>query len=179
MKPLLALARGIDKLNETIGWLAVWAVFVSCLVSAGNAAIRYALDTSSNAWLELQWYLFAVTVMLGASYVLKVNEHVRIDIVYGRLSGTRKALIDLLGLIFFMMPATLLVTWMSWPWFLDAFVRGEMSSNAGGLIRWPVKLTVPLGFALLSLQGVSEIIKRVGFLAGVHEMDTHYERPLQ
>lgn len=179
MKPLLALARGIDQLNEKIGWLAVWAVFVSCLVSAGNALIRYSLDTSSNAWLELQWYLFSVTVMLGASYVLKVNEHVRVDVVYGRLSGTRKALIDLFGLIFFMMPATLLVTWMSWPWFLDAFVRHEMSGNAGGLVRWPVKLLVPLGFALLSLQGVSEIIKRVGFLTGVHAMDTHYERPLQ
>jgi len=179
MKPLLALAHGIDKLNEKLGWLAVWAVFVSCMVSAGNATIRYLFDSSSNAWLELQWYLFAVTVMMGTSFVLKVNEHVRVDVIYGRLSGTRRAAIDLFGMIFFLMPAALLMVWMSWPWFLDAYVHNELSSNAGGLVRWPIKITIPLGFALLSLQGFSEIIKRVAFLSGVYEMDTHYERPLQ
>ena len=179
MKSLLKLAHAIDRLNEKIGRIAVWAVFVSCMVSAGNATIRYLFDTSSNAWLELQWYLFAVTVMLGCAYVLKVNEHVRVDVIYGRLSGTRKAAVDLFGMIFFLMPAALLILWMSWPWFLDSYVHNEMSSNAGGIVRWPVKLTVPLGFALLSLQGLSEIIKRVAFLKGDYAMDTHYERPLQ
>ena len=120
MKSLLSLARLIDVMNEKVGWLAVWSVFFSCMVSAVNATIRYTFDNSSNAWLELQWYLFAVTVMLGASYVLKVNEHVRVDVIYARLSGTRKAQIDLFGMIFFLMPAALLVAYMSWPWFLEA-----------------------------------------------------------
>jgi TRAP-type mannitol/chloroaromatic compound transport system permease small subunit len=179
MKSLLSLAHGIDKMNEKLGWLAVWAVFISCMVSAGNATVRYVFDNSSNAWLELQWYLFAVTVMFGASYVLKTNEHVRVDVIYGRLTGVRRAAIDLFGMIFFLMPAALLMVWMSWPWFMDAYTHNEMSSNAGGLIRWPVKVTLPVGFALLSLQGISEIIKRVAFLTGDYKMDLHYERPLQ
>jgi TRAP-type mannitol/chloroaromatic compound transport system permease small subunit len=179
MKALLTLSRGIDLFNEKVGVIAVWAVFISCLVSAGNAVSRYLLSISSNAWLELQWYLFAATVMLGASYVLKLNEHVRVDVVYGRLSGRAKAVIDLLGLIFFMMPAVTLVLWMSWPWALESWANQETSLNAGGLIRWPAKFSIPLGFAMLTLQGVSEIIKRVAFLRGVITMDTHYERPLQ
>lgn len=179
MKILLSIAHGIDTLNERVGRLATWAVLLSCLVSAGNATVRYALDASSNAWLELQWYLFAVIVMFGAPYVLKVNEHVRVDVLYGRRSGTGKALVDLLGMIFFLMPMAVLMTWLSWPWFVDSYVLGEVSSNAGGLLRWPVKLTVPIGFALLSLQGVSEIIKRVAFLRGGYSMDTQYERPMQ
>lgn len=179
MKSLLVIAHAIDKFNEKVGVFAVWAMFISCMVSAGNAMIRYAFDNSSNAWLELQWYLFGATVMLGSSYVLKLNEHVRVDVIYGRLSGTRRAWIDLLGMIVFLMPGAILMVWMSTPWFLEAFTHGEMSSNAGGLIRWPVKLTVPLGFLLLSLQGLSEIIKRAAFLRGEYEMDTHYERPLQ
>lgn len=179
MKSLLKFATGVDWVNERIGRVANWAVLISCLVSAINALIRYGLDTSSNAWLELQWYLFGVTVMLGASHVLKVNEHVRVDVLYAGRSGTTKAAIDLFGMIFFLMPACLLMTWMSWPWFVDAYVHNEMSGNAGGLIRWPIKLLLPLGFALLGLQGISEIIKRVAFLKGDYEMDTHYERPLQ
>ncbi|MBK8767012.1 MAG: TRAP transporter small permease subunit [Burkholderiaceae bacterium] len=179
MKSLLPFAHAIDKLNNFLGKLAVWAVFVSCMVSAGNAMIRYLFDSSSNAWLELQWYLFAVTVMLGTSMVLRVNEHVRVDVLYGRATGTRKAKIDLFGMIVFLMPATLLMVWMSWPWALDSYVHQEMSSNAGGLIRWPIKILVPLGFALLSLQGISEIIKRICFLLGSYQMDLQYERPLQ
>ena len=179
MKRLLPLAHAIDKLNNFLGKLAVWAVFVSCMVSAGNATIRYLFDKSSNAWLELQWYLFAVTVMLGTSMVLRVNEHVRVDVLYGRDTGTRKAKIDLFGMIVFLLPATLLMVWMSWPWALDSFVHQEMSSNAGGLIRWPIKVLVPMGFALLSLQGISEIIKRICFLQGSYQMDLQYERPLQ
>lgn len=179
MKSLLPLAHAIDKLNDWLGKLAVWAVFVSCMVSAGNASIRYLFDKSSNAWLELQWYLFAVTVMLGTAMVLRLNEHVRVDVLYGRANGIRRAKIDLFGMIFFLMPATLLMTWMSWPWFVDAYIHNEMSSNAGGLIRWPIKLLMPLGFGLLSLQGLSEIIKRVCFLQGTYEMNLQYERPLQ
>lgn len=179
MKTFLSIAHGIDWINERMGRVAVWAVLAACVVSAGNAMIRYTFDNSSNAWLELQWYLFAVTVMLGAAHVLKVNEHVRVDVIYGGRSGTTKAWIDLLGMIFFLMPAALLMTWMSWPWFVDALLTGEQSSNAGGLIRWPVKLAIPLGFGLLSLQGFSEIIKRIAFLGGNYQMDTQYERPLQ
>jgi TRAP-type mannitol/chloroaromatic compound transport system permease small subunit len=179
MKSLLPFAHAIDKLNNFLGKLAVWAVFVSCMVSAGNATIRYLFDSSSNAWLELQWYLFAVTVMLGTSMVLRVNEHVRVDVLYGRATGTRKAKIDLFGMIVFLLPATLLMVWMSWPWALDSYVHQEMSSNAGGLIRWPIKILVPMGFALLSLQGISEIIKRICFLQGSYQMDLQYERPLQ
>lgn len=179
MKSLLPLAHAIDRFNNLFGRIAIWATFISCMVSAGNASIRYLFDKSSNAWLELQWYLFAVNVMLGAALVLRVNEHVRVDVLYGRSSGTRKAAIDLFGMIFFLMPAALLMVWMSWPWFLDSFIHNEMSSNAGGLVRWPVKLMVPLGFLMLSLQGISEIIKRVCFLQGTYEMNLQYERPLQ
>ena len=179
MKSLLPLAHAIDRFNTLFGRIAIWATFISCMVSAGNASIRYLFDKSSNAWLELQWYLFAVNVMLGAAMVLRVNEHVRVDVLYGRASGTRKAAIDLFGMIFFLMPAAVLMVWMSWPWFLDSFIHDEMSSNAGGLVRWPVKLMVPLGFLMLSLQGLSEMIKRVCFLQGTYEMNLQYERPLQ
>ncbi len=179
MKNLLGVAHGIDKINAWWGKVAVWAIFISCMVSAGNATVRYLISRSSNAWLEVQWYLFAVNVMLGAAFVLKVNEHVRVDVIYGRLPPRGRAWVDLLGLIFFMMPGVLLVGWMALPWALDAYATGEMSSNAGGLLRWPVKLVIPLGFFFLALQGLSEIIKRIAYLRGEYAMDTHYERPLQ
>jgi TRAP-type mannitol/chloroaromatic compound transport system permease small subunit len=149
------------------------------MVSAGNATVRYLINLSSNAWLEIQWYLFGVCVLMGAAAVLRVNEHVRVDVMYSRYSGRLKAWVDLLGIIFFLMPATALLVWMSWPWFLDSWRLMEHSSNEGGLIRWPVKILLPVGFFFLTLQGVSEIIKRIGFLRGVYAMDTHYERPLQ
>lgn len=179
MRSLLALAHAIDRLNNGFGILAAWMVLVATLVSAVNASVRYAVDVSSNAWLELQWYLFAGVVMLGAPVVLRVNEHVRVDVIYGRLAPRTRAWVDLLGLIFFLMPGAVLVGQMAWPWFVDAFVNDEMSGNAGGLARWPAKLALPLGFALLALQGVSEIIKRVGYLAGRYEMNVQYEKPLQ
>lgn len=179
MHGFLRLSHGIDWLNEKVGRIAVWAVLVSCMVSAINATLRYLISSSSNAWLELQWYLFGAMVLLGAPFVLKVNEHVRVDVVYSRLTPRRQAMVDLFGLVFFLMPAALLLAWMSWPWFVDSFVTHEMSSNAGGLIRWPVKLLLPIGFALLTLQGISEIIKRIAYLRGLIAMDTHYERPLQ
>jgi TRAP-type mannitol/chloroaromatic compound transport system permease small subunit len=179
MSFFLSLSGFIDKFNEQVGKVAVWMVLLSCLVSAGNAASRYALDLSSNAWLEIQWYMFAGIVLLGAAYTLKRNEHVRVDVMYGRFRPRTQAWVDLLGMILFVMPTCLILLWMSWPFFLDAYTSGETSSNAGGLIRWPVKIARPIGFAMLAAQGVSEIIKRIGYLAGVCNMDTQYERPLQ
>ena len=179
MNPLFRLSQWIDALNEHLGKLAAWGVLLSCLISAGNAIIRYLLDRSSNAWLEGQWYLFSLTVLLGAGWVLKLNEHVRVDVIYGGRSSRTKACIDLVGLLLFLTPSMLLLAKLSWPLFINAFNSGEMSSNAGGLIRWPAYLLMPLGFGLVALQGVSEIIKRIGFLCGKYNMDTHYERPLQ
>lgn len=179
MRPLLALAHAIDRLNNGFGVFAAWMVLAATLVSAVNATVRYAVDMSSNAWLELQWYMFAAVVMLGAPVVLRLNEHVRVDVIYGKLAPRARAWVDLLGMILFLMPGAVLVAWMAWPWFVDAYVNNEMSGNAGGLIRWPAKLAMPLGFGLLALQGVSEIIKRVGYLTGRYEMNVQYEKPLQ
>jgi TRAP-type mannitol/chloroaromatic compound transport system permease small subunit len=179
MKPLLSLAELIDAINNRFGTLAGWAVLLSCFISCANAVLRFGFSLSSNAWLEIQWYLFAGAVMLGASMVLRVNEHVRVDILYGKLSARGKVWVDLLGLIFFLLPAMAILLWYAGPLFLSMYRSGEMSSNAGGLIRWPAMLMLPLGFGLLLLQGLAEIIKRIGWLQGVHEMAFQYERPLQ
>ncbi|WP_309625492.1 TRAP transporter small permease subunit [Methylibium sp.] len=179
MPTLLRLVKLVDALSDRFAAVAQWAVLAACLISAGNAAVRYGLDLSSNAWLEIQWYLFAACVMLGAAQVLRRNEHVRVDVFYGRLSGRGKVLVDLLGLVFFLMPVMLLMLWLSVPLFLQMLATQEMSSNVGGLIRWPVMLMLPLGFALLLLQGAAEIVKRIAWLMHRHEMDTHYDRPLQ
>jgi len=166
MKPLLALSRGIDMFNEHLGRLVYWCVLIMVLVSAGNASSRYALNIASNAWLELQWYLFSAVFLLGAGYTLLNNEHVRIDIIIGRLPPRVRAWIDLLGGVFFLLPMALLIMWLSWPVFIESYMRHEYSSDAGGLLRWPAKLLIPVGFFLLVLQGLSEIIKRAAFLAG-------------
>ena len=179
MKLLLALSRATDALNERLSWIADWLVFLSCLISAGNAFSRYAFSISSNAWLEIQWYMFGAVVMLGASYTLKRNEHVRVDIVYSNLSTRRQIGIDIFGGVLFLLPATLILTYLSWPVFYNSWVEGEISGNAGGLIRWPIKIFLPLGFALLSLQGISELIKRIAMLTGHMKADLHYDRPLQ
>ena len=179
MRQLLGWAKAIDWLNDRFGWFAGWAVFLSCFISAGNALVRYAFDISSNGLLEIQWYLFAACVMFGASQVLRVNEHVRVDIIYARLSGHGKVYIDLFGLAFFLVPVMVAMIWFSWPLFLRMYTSGEMSNNAGGLVRWPAMLTLPLGFALVLLQGLSEIVKRIAWLRHLYEMDIHYERPLQ
>ena len=179
MNALLALARLIDKINDKFGALAKWAVLASCFISAANAIIRYGFNYSSNAYLEIQWYLFAAVVMLGASQVLRVNEHIRVDVIYGRYSGRTQALVDLTGLALFMLPSMAIMIYFSLPLFLKMYATGEMSSNAGGLIRWPAMLLLPLGFSLLFAQGVSEAIKRVAWLAHKYEGDFHYERPLQ
>lgn len=179
MKMLLRLAGWIDAMNTRISRLAVWMILLSCLVSAVNASVRYAFDIGSNAWLELQWYMFAGVVLLGAPYVLKMNEHVRVDILYSRLKPRTQAKLDLVCMIVFLMPGVIFLAWSAVPTVLTSYATGEMSGNAGGLIRWPVKALLPIGFGLLAIQGISEIIKRVGFLMNIHEMDTHYERPLQ
>ena len=179
MNLLLRLSRAIDAVNERLGWVADWLVLLSCLISAGNAFSRYAFGASSNAWLEIQWYMFAAVIMLGASYTLKRNEHVRVDIVYANVSTRRQMSIDIFGFTVFMLPATLIMTYLCWPIFYNAWHMGEISANAGGLIRWPVKLLLPVGFFLLSLQGISELIKRIAMITGHMKADLHYERPLQ
>ena len=179
MNGLLALSRGIDWVTDRFAVLAQWAVLLSCLISAGNAIIRYLIDSSSNSFLEIQWYLFAACVMLGAAQVLRVNEHVRVDVFYGRYSGRTQAVIDLAGLILFLVPVMVLMIYFSFPLFLKMYLTHEMSSNEGGLIRWPAMLMLPLGFTLVLFQGFSEIIKRVAWLAHKYEAEFHYERPLQ
>jgi TRAP-type mannitol/chloroaromatic compound transport system permease small subunit len=179
MKFLLAFARLIDGVTDVFATIAKWAVLLCSLISAGNAVMRYTFDYSSNAWLEIQWYLFGACVMMGAAQVLRVNEHVRVDVIYGTLKSRSRVYIDLFGLTFFLMPAMLLFLYLSWPLFVGMLISQEGSPNTGGLIRWPAMMMLPLGFALMSLQGISEMIKRVGWLTNRYEMDLHYERPLQ
>ena len=166
MSALLALSRAIDEVNRRIFRVVMWLILVVTLISAGNAVIRYLLNISSNSWLELQWYLFSAIFLFAAPYTLQQNEMVRIDVVAGRLSKRTQAWIDVLGTLFFLLPVSLLILYLSWPVFMQALQRGEMSSNAGGLIIWPARLLVPIGFTLLSLQGVSQLIKYAAFLTG-------------
>jgi len=179
MERWLALSRGIDALNEKFGWVADWLVLLSCAISAANAFSRYAFSISSNAWLEIQWYMFGALVLLGASYTLKRNEHVRVDIVYSNISTRKQIWVDIIGGALFMLPATIILAYLSWPVFYNSWLQGEVSTNAGGLVRWPIKIFLPIGFALLSLQGISELIKRIAMLTGHMKADLHYERPLQ
>ncbi|HWC45734.1 MAG TPA: TRAP transporter small permease subunit [Casimicrobiaceae bacterium] len=166
MNALLALSRAIDAVTERIGRIVYWLVLVVVLISAANATVRKAFDYSSNAYLEVQWYLFSVIFLFGAGYTLLRNEHVRIDIIQGRLSPRAQNWIDVFGIVFFLMPMSLIIMWLSWPLFIDSLHRHEVSTNAGGLIIWPARLMVPIGFALLIMQGVSELIKRIAFLMG-------------
>ncbi len=179
MRPLLAISAAIDRINEKIGYLCNFLVLAACVVSAGNAMIRYAFGFSSNGWLELQWYMFAVLVMFGAAYTFKRNEHVRVEILYLFLSERGQLWLDLIGTLFFLIPSCLLLCYLSWPFFYQAFVVNEVSSNAGGLIRWPIKFVIPSGFVMLALQGVSEVIKRIAALRGEVTIDAKYERPTQ
>jgi TRAP-type mannitol/chloroaromatic compound transport system permease small subunit len=179
LNALLRLSAAIDAMNDRLGTVANGMVLAACVISAANAMVRYAFDLSSNAWLEVQWYLFAGVVMLGASQTLRLKEHVRVDIVYMRLSERGREWLDLLGTIVFLVPSMLAVAWFSWPFFIQSWAVQEMSTNAGGLVRWPVKLLLPVGFVLVALQGVSEIIKRAAALHGDIRFDSRYERPLQ
>jgi TRAP-type mannitol/chloroaromatic compound transport system permease small subunit len=167
----------IDALNERVGRTVLWLVLATTLISAANAGLRYTLGLSSNAWLEIQWYLFAAIFLLAAGYTLKHNGHVRIDVLYNHLPPRVRAWIDLVGGLMFLLPLALLMVWLSWHGFADALTHGERSPDAGGLLRWPVRLTIPLGFALLALQGVSEVVKRIAFLAGHGSLTA--ERPTE
>src|SRR5881392_3648269 len=167
MKALLGLSRAIDALNEEVGRLVYWCVLITVLVSAANATSRYALSIASNAWLELQWYLFSAVFLLCSGYTLLHNEHIRIDVIAASLSRRKQIWIDIFGTAFFLLPIALYMMWSSWPVFMNAWRSGEISGSAGGLVRWPARLLVPLGFFLLSAQGISELIKRIAFLQGL------------
>jgi TRAP-type mannitol/chloroaromatic compound transport system permease small subunit len=167
MPALLRLSGLIDALTERVGRAARWLILVTVLISAGNAAARYAFNASSNAWLEIQWYLFAAVFLLCAGYALKHNQHVRVDVLSSRLSRRTRAWIEIFGTLFFLLPMALLILGLSWPVFLDSWRSGEVSSNANGLVLWPARLLVPAGFALLVLQGLSELVKRIAFLSGL------------
>ena len=166
MSFLLSLSKYIDALNERIGLSISWALLLAVLICSGNAIVRYTFNTSSNAWLEIQWYLFGAIFLLAASYTLRRNEHVRIDVIVGRFSKRTQVWIDVFGFIFFLLPATLLILYFAVPFAWESVRNQEVSSNAGGLIVWPAKILIPIGFLLLTLQGISELIKRVGFLKG-------------
>lgn len=166
MNFLLQFSRLVDRLSEAVGRAAIWLVLLVVIISAGNAMSRFALNMSSNAWLEIQWYLFSGIFLLCAAYVLKKNEHIRIDVIAGRLSERAQNWIDVFGILVFLLPMALIVGYLSWPIFVNAWHSGELSPSPGGLIRWPVRLLMPIGFALLILQAISELIKRFAFLTG-------------
>ncbi|MFZ2973393.1 MULTISPECIES: TRAP transporter small permease subunit [Azonexaceae] len=166
MTLLLKLSQLIDWLNERVGKGAFWLVLIMALISAGNASYRFVFNDSSNGLLEIQWYLFAAVFLLCSPYTLQKNEHVRIDVLSGKLSPRGLAVIDIIGTIFFLLPMVVAVLWLSLPLVAESYKIQEMSANAGGLIRWPVKILLPIGFTLLALQGISELIKRIAFLAG-------------
>jgi TRAP-type mannitol/chloroaromatic compound transport system permease small subunit len=199
---LLKFSRIVDEINAQFGVVANWLVLFACVISAANAAVRYGINgilalaaefpllhilaaaiawygSNANAFLELQWYMFTGMVLLGGPYTLKMNEHVRVDLFYGMVSDRARIWIDIIGGLLFLLPICIILIYFTWPWFLESYRLGEQSNNAGGLLRWPVKLILPVGFGLMALQGVSEIIKRVAALEHVIEDEFKYEKPLQ
>jgi TRAP-type mannitol/chloroaromatic compound transport system permease small subunit len=172
MQALLKFSRGIDWLNAQVGKYVVWLILAATVISGINAVVRKAFNISSNGYLEIQWYLFAASFLLAAGYTLLQGEHVKVDVISSKLSKRKQIWIDVFGYVVFLTPMCLAVLWYGMPFFLKALTTGEMSSNAGGLIRWPVYLMMPLGFALLWLQGISELIKRLAFLKGLIEDPT-------
>jgi TRAP-type mannitol/chloroaromatic compound transport system permease small subunit len=207
-RQLLPVARAIDELNTAFGKVADWLILLAVLVSAGNAFFRYALapiraalaseswsflhpalrllvpmmeayGRNANGFLEAQWYMFGGMVLLGAAYTLRVNEHVRVDLIYGIVSDKTRHWIDFLGGVVFLMPMCMILIYFTWPWFVESWKVGEGSTNAGGLLRWPVKLLLPVGFGLLAAQGFSEIVKRAAAIRGFHQHEYAYEKPLQ
>lgn len=166
MNALLAFSRAIDRFTERIGRIVYWLVLVVVLISAANATVRKIFNYSSNSYLEIQWYLFSVIFLFGAGYTFLRNEHVRIDIIQGKVSPRAQNWIDVFGIVLFLMPMSIIIMWLSWPLFTDSLARHEVSTNAGGLAIWPARLMVPIGFALLIVQGASELIKRIAFLRG-------------
>jgi TRAP-type mannitol/chloroaromatic compound transport system permease small subunit len=166
---LLKLSAGVDAFSTLIGKFIRWLVLGSVLISAGNAIIRKAFNISSNGFLEIQWYLFAGVFLLGSGFAFMRNVHVRIDFISGKLSKRTNTLIDILGIVLFIVPLCLIMVWLSWPLFSNALATGEMSQNAGGLIRWPAYLLMPLGFGLLLVQSLSELVKRIAYLKGLRD----------
>jgi TRAP-type mannitol/chloroaromatic compound transport system permease small subunit len=179
VKSLLSVGGMVDRVSDLFGYIAKWLVLFACLVSAGNAVIRYLFSYSSNAWLEIQWWMFAGIVLLGASQTLRLNEHVRVDIIYSTISDRGRLWVDILGITFFLLPVTFYLSYLTVPFFITSFQQQEFSNNAGGLILWPVKAVLPLGFILLFFQGAAELIKRIAALTGIVRVDTTYEAPLQ
>lgn len=179
MKLLLAFSRTVDRISGGIGILCEYMILLVCLISAGNAFMRYAISYSSNAYLEIQWYLFGVVVLLGAAYTLARNEHVRVDVIYSVIGDRARLWVDLFGILVFLLPVTFVMTFLSWPFFTKSFLNGETSASAGGLILWPAKFLLPAGFFLLLLQALSELIKRIAALRGDIELETKYEKPIQ
>ncbi len=169
MTLLLKLSQLIDWLNERVGKGAFWLILIMTVISAGNAVVRFVFNYSSNGLLEIQWYLFAAVFLLCSPYTLQRNEHVRIDVLSGKLSPRGLAVIDIIGTLFFLLPMVITVMWLAVPLVAESYKIDEYSANAGGLLRWPVKVLLPIGFALLALQGISELIKRIAFLAGLIE----------
>jgi TRAP-type mannitol/chloroaromatic compound transport system permease small subunit len=166
MKFFLGISRLIDRLNEMVGGIVIWICLIVVVVSSGNAVIRKLFDSSSNGWLELQWYLFGAMFLLSSGYTLLRNDHVRVDVLSSKLSRVHQIWIEIFGVIFFLLPMAILIMILSWPVFTDAYLQNEQSSNAGGLVRWPAKLLIPIGFLLLVLAGLSHLIKCIGFLLG-------------
>ncbi len=179
MRGLLKISEIIDAVNDRFAVIAIWLVLLSCLVSAGNATARYLFSAGSNAWFEAQWLMFAGMVMLGAPHVLKVNAHVRVDLLYGSVSERTRIFIDILGGCLFLLPMCAVLIYFSWPWFLRSWAIGEASHNSGGLALWPIKFLFPMGFTLLALQGLSEIIKRLAALQNLYRLPFGYEKPPQ
>lgn len=178
MNHLIALSRAIDRMTDFIGKSVIWLIFASIIISTGNAIVRKLFDMSSNAWLEAQWYLFGAAFMLGAAYTLKENEHIRIDIIYGRWTRRTQHWIDLFGHVVFLLPFTVLMSWMLYPYMMDAIRSGQVSTNASGLIIWPARAILFFGFALLVVQALSETIKKLAILQGLIE-DPHPFHPVE
>ena len=179
MRIALGIADLIDRISRLGGILASLAVLAACFISAAVAMARYGLGVGSNAWLEIQWYLFGAMIMLGAAWTLKRNEHVRVDLVYLAVGPRTRLWLDTIGVALFLLPGMILMAWLSWPQFWESFMRHEISESPGGLLRWPVKLLLPVGFALVALQGIADLIRRIAALAAVAEFDATYVRPEQ
>ena len=177
MNALLRLSAWIDAANQWIGKIAAWFGLLAVIICTVNAIFRYTLNMSSNAWLEIQWYFNAVMFLLVAAWALKRNDHVRIDVIGGKLPLRGQAWIDILGGALALLPASLIIAWYSWPSLVSSFQIGEHSSDPGGLIRWPIRLLIPVAFSLLALQGISEIIKRVAFLRGLIPFPGEHAKP--
>lgn len=176
---VIKITGWVDRVSDAAGYVAKWLVLLACVISAGNAIVRYLISYSSNGLLEIQWYMFGGIVLLGAAQTLRLNEHVRVDLLYSNVSDRTRLLIDVFGITVFLLPVTLYLLYLTWPFFFNSFRSGELSMNAGGLILWPAKALLPAGFALLFIQGLAELAKRIAALSGALRIDTHYEAPLQ